>query len=125
MKVQIGIDVVGADEVNEALSAYGQRYLKRVYTNRELRESGGDALKLAARFAAKEATIKALRPRDEAVPWRSIELRDGGDSEPELGLAGAAAELAARAGIAELSVSLGERPAAATAVVVATEGPGP
>jgi holo-[acyl-carrier protein] synthase len=119
MATRVGIDLVDIDEVNAALKTHGQRYLVRVFTDEERRECGQDAHRLAARFAAKEATMKALDRGDQAIPWRSIGVRRTASGRPLLELSGAAAELARRRGITELSVSLTHERSSAAAVVVA------
>jgi holo-[acyl-carrier protein] synthase len=121
--VRVGIDLVSVQAVRESLRTHEDRYLERVYTAREVTEcrtaDGMDAERLAARFAAKEATLKVLRPRDGGVPWSAIEvLRDPG-GWVDLVLTGAAAELAEAAGVAELAVSLTHEGGFASAVVVA------
>ena len=123
MAVRAGIDLVSVDAVRESLAVHGEHYLARVYTEREVRDctmpSGPDPERLAARFAAKEATLKVLRPGDVGIPWSSIEVvrRPGGWVALEL--TGAAAELASEAGITELAVSITHEGAFASAVVVA------
>jgi holo-[acyl-carrier protein] synthase len=123
--LRVGIDLVKASTVAEALAEHGERYLRRVYTDAEVAQCGGpdgapDPLRLAARFAAKEAAIKVLRPADAAVPWPSIEVvRDIG-GVPLLTLHGRAAELAAAAGLTEFALSLTHEDAYAAAVVVGT-----
>jgi holo-[acyl-carrier protein] synthase len=111
------------ETIRSSIATHGAHYLQRVYTERELEDcrtsDGVDPERLAARFAAKEAAMKVLRPGEEAVPWSSIEVRREPGGWVELALAGAAAELAADAGIAELSVSLTHEGAFAAAVVVA------
>ena len=72
MTISIGIDLTSSDAVAESLHAHGTRYLERVYTDRErrdcVRQAGHpDADRLAARFAAKEATLKALRRGGTAI----------------------------------------------------------
>jgi holo-[acyl-carrier protein] synthase len=120
MALRVGIDLVQAATVAEAIAEHGERYLRRVYTEAELAQCGGDPLRLAARFAAKEAAMKVLRPGDAAVPWSSIEVvRDAG-GVPVLTLHGPAAELASAAGLAEFAVSLTHEDAYAAAVVVGT-----
>lgn len=116
MQVEIGIDLVGVDEVREAVERHGSRYLERVYTPQELRDCDGDPRKLAARFAAKEAAIKALRSSDDAVPWGSIELAS---ESGRLRLSGEAAEVAVRRGISGIAVSLAWAGDSAAAVVLA------
>jgi len=120
--ISIGIDLASADAVEESLQTHGERYLARVYTDRERRECRSDAARLAARFAAKEAALKALRREDEAIPWTSIGVCTDGAGRPTLELIGPAAALARRRGVAELSVSLTHEGQFAAAVVVANLG---
>jgi len=121
MPLRVGIDLVQAATVAQAVAEHGDRYLHRVYTDAELAQCAGDPLRLAARFAAKEAAMKVLRPAtDDAVPWPSIETLRGADGVPVLTLHGPAAELAAAAGIREFSVSLTHEAEYAAAVVVGT-----
>jgi holo-[acyl-carrier protein] synthase len=124
MTISIGIDLTSADAVAQSLQDHGARYLERVYTDRERRDctqpsGGSDAERLAARFAAKEATLKALRREDESIPWTSIGVCSDRAGRPSLELSGPAAALARRRGVAELSVSLTHEGPFAAAVVVA------
>ena len=122
-----GIDLVEVDSVEEAVRVHAGRYLERIYTPGELDDcatpEGVDAERLAARFAAKEATIKVLRPdRDQAVPWSSIGVRRRECGSVELDLTGAAAILAREAGMSEFAVSLTHEAGIAGAVVLAGKG---
>jgi holo-[acyl-carrier protein] synthase len=120
MSLEVGMDLVDVSSVRDSVEKHADRYLERVYTARELRDCGSDPRRLAARFAAKEATIKALRPeRGQAVAWRDVGVRRQGDGSVELELTGTAAGLAAERGIEELSVSLSHEGEMAGAVVVA------
>ena len=64
--LRVGTDVVAVHQVADSVARFGPRYLQRVYTDHELDSCAGSptfrAARLAARFAAKEATIKVLRP---------------------------------------------------------------
>jgi holo-[acyl-carrier protein] synthase len=121
MPLRVGIDLVQAATVAEALAEHGERYLQRVYTPAEIAECDGDPLRLAARFAAKEAAMKVLRPsRDAAVPWPAIEVVRDPEGVPVLTLHGPAAELAVAAGISAFAVSLTHEAEYAAAVVVGT-----
>jgi holo-[acyl-carrier protein] synthase len=101
-----------------------ERYLTRVYTRDEIRdctETGGpNAARLAARFAAKEAVLKALDVGDRAVPWQSIEVQRCESGAPAIRLHGAAAALAREEGITTFAVSLSHETNLASALVVAT-----
>jgi holo-[acyl-carrier protein] synthase len=123
--LRVGIDLVKASTVAEALAEHGERYLRRVYTAAEVSQCGGpdgapDPLRLAARFAAKEAAMKVLRPGDAAVPWAAIEVVRDPAGVPVLTLHGAAAALAVAAGLTELALSLTHEDDYAAAVVVGT-----
>lgn len=120
----IGVDLVSVETVRRSLVSHGDRYLTRIFTRREVADSlaagSVSAKRLAARFAAKEAAMKALCvPGTEAVPWRSIELVRGEGRSTRLRLTGRAARLAARRGLRELSVSIGHEDGFAVAVVLA------
>ena len=126
--LRVGADVVSVHQVEESVARFGPRYLERVYTQHELESSVGRppvrAASLAARFAAKEATIKVLRPTGHQPDWRSVEVRRHADGWCTMALSGHAATLADQAGIAELAVSLTHEGDVAAAVVVALCGPG-
>lgn len=73
---------------------------------------------LAARFAAKEAVVKVLRPSADRPEWRSIEVHRMAAGWCEIRLTGRAAALAEAEGITEFAVSLTHEPPVAAAVVV-------
>lgn len=124
-RFQVGIDLVEVEEVAATLrSALADRYLSRIFTTREVRDCmlnhRVDPIRLAGRFAAKEATMKALRVGDRAVAWREIEVERTSDGAPELVLRGAAAALASEAGLSQFAISLTHERNYAAAVVVAS-----
>lgn len=118
---RVGVDVASIAEVGRSIERFGSRYLDEVFTPREVESCGGPraVASLAARFAAKEATIKVLRPGGEQLPWRSIEIRRHPDGWCEIELSGRAAELAASAAISHFAVSLTHEGTVAVAVVIA------
>jgi holo-[acyl-carrier protein] synthase len=126
MPSRVGIDLIAVESVEESIRTHDERYLNRVYTQRELADcrtsAGIDAERLAARFAAKEATMKILRPGAVAVPWNSIGVRRDPGCAPELELTGSAATLAGDVGISDFAVSLTHDGGFAAAVVVARIG---
>ncbi len=116
-------------DVAESVERFGARYLDRVFTAHEVdccrradartgRADGYSVESLAARFAAKEATLKVLRPDGWRPDWRSIEVRSTRGGWCEIHLSGQAATLAADAGIEALEVSLTHESMVAVAVVV-------
>ena len=126
LRLQVGMDLVAVADVQEAVRSHADRYLTRVYSSAELgycleASPRLAAERLAARFAAKEAAMKVLRPlgEDQAIPWSAIEVVRGDSGAPELALSGRAAELASAAGVTDLAVSLTHERDYAAAVVVA------
>lgn len=124
MALRVGTDLASVDAVRDSVETHGEHYLERIYTERELADcSTGTSLdheRLAARFAAKEATLKVLRPDEQGIPWNTIEVFRHPSGWVDLRLSGPAAELAAAAGISELALSIAHEHGFATAVVVAT-----
>ncbi|HDL85278.1 MAG TPA: holo-[acyl-carrier-protein] synthase [Candidatus Acetothermia bacterium] len=80
----VGIDIVDVERIRQLHERHGERFLKRVFTDTEieyaLRARGNRIYEhLAARFAVKEAVIKAL---GRAVPFRSIEVVNSSSGRP-------------------------------------------
>jgi holo-[acyl-carrier protein] synthase len=120
MPYRAGIDLVSVASIEESIRTHGERYLRRVFTEGELADCGGAPERLAARYAAKEATLKVLRPGPEdSVPWNEIEVVRNPAGWVDLALSGRAAELATVTGIGGFSVSLTHEAAYASAVVIA------
>jgi holo-[acyl-carrier protein] synthase len=121
--IRVGTDLVAIHQVTESVDRFGARYLERVYTAHELRSCSGSPASrmasLAARFAAKEATIKVLRPTGHQPDWRSMEVRRDPGGWCTMSLTGHAATLADQAGISDLAISLTHEKDLAAAVVVA------
>ena len=124
MSLRAGIDLTSVDAVRESISTHGQHYLDRVYTEREIKDCTGpggvDPERLAARFAAKEAALKVLRPGETGVSLREIEVVRSPAGWVELELTGPAATLARDGGLREFAVSITHEAGYASAVVVAT-----
>ena len=118
-RVRVGCDVVEVEDVQDSLAAFGDRYLRKVFTAREINDCRGSNRlhRLAARFAAKEAVIKAFAEPDMSFPWHEIEVaRDG--PLPLLRLSGTLAEAAQHRGWLSSSLSLSHADCHAMAVVV-------
>jgi holo-[acyl-carrier protein] synthase len=123
--LRVGIDLVDVANVAETLdSPLAERYLARVYTPGEIRDctsAGGlDASRLAARFAAKEAVMKALDVGGRAIPWRTIEVQRQESGRPAVALHGAAAAIARAEGLSTFALSLTHETQFASALVVAS-----
>ena len=118
----IGMDLVEVAQVAHSIERFGEAYLRRVFTSGELTYclgmSSNPAPHLAARFAAKEATLKALRQGDEAVDWRSVDVQRRPDGSCHVFLQNAARALAERRGVDTFSVTMSHDGEYAAAVVV-------
>jgi holo-[acyl-carrier protein] synthase len=114
--ISTGVDIIEIHRVAELLTRHGERFRQRVFTDREWSDSGGRVESLAARFAAKEALIKALGSREPAL--REIEVVRPEFSQPSLRLWGRAAEVARELSVTQLSLSLSHGKEHAVAVVV-------
>lgn len=124
MALRVGIDLVAVAAVAESLRGpHRDHYLERIYTAREVDDCRGpsgrvEPERLAARFAAKEATIKALPGAGEEVRLTQIEVVRSDSGNVALELSGRAEELLAEAGGGELAVSLTHEGGFAAATVV-------
>jgi holo-[acyl-carrier protein] synthase len=121
--MSVGIDLVRVSRVAASLEQFGERFLRRVFTDAEVAYAtaspGLTAERLAARFAAKEAAVKALGLSERGVGWRQIEVTRQPSGMCRLSLHGAARDAAAEDGVVELAVSLSHEGDYATAIVLA------
>ena len=122
-RLSAGIDLVNVRRIAESLAQFGDRFLRRVFTEAEIAyATAAPALtveRLAARFAAKEATMKALGLVESGVGWRQIEVTNRPSGSCRLRLHGAALAAARDSGVTDLTVSLSHEGDYATAVVFA------
>jgi holo-[acyl-carrier protein] synthase len=114
----IGVDIIETERVAQSIVRFGDRFLRRVYTDQELLYCQGQVGSLAARWAAKEAVSKALGTGIGAVQWREIEVINDANRCPSVRLHGAAAELASRQAISQFFISLSHTKDHAIAFVV-------
>jgi len=131
--VRCAVDLVHVPDVAEAVQDFGDRYLHRVFTPSEVAAcSATDGVRgssLAARFAAKEATLKLLRVADLEAPWRDVEVVTDAGGWPTLRLHGRVRQLADERGLHDLDLSMSHDSGYAVAMVTAlqtarTRGPG-
>ena len=119
----IGVDLVKVARIERILERFGDRFLDRVFTEREIAYCRGKAWAasaLAMRFAAKEAFSKALGVglRKDGIRWREVEVIPNPLGKPELYVSGRAATLCETAGIANMHLSLTDEDSRALAVVI-------
>ena len=118
-----GVDLVEVSRIAQMLATHGDRFSQRCFTDREraYADSGRRtrAERYAARFAAKEAVLKALGTgwRD-GISWRDIEINRAPSGQPRLALTGRCAELAAELRIVSWQISLSHTRGNALASVI-------
>jgi holo-[acyl-carrier protein] synthase len=110
MIVGTGVDITEVHRIDAAVKRFGDRFLKRVFTPAEVRYCLGKAnaaQRLAARFAAKEAGMKAIGTGLRGgVTWQDVEVLRMPGQRPVLAFHGKAAEFAARLGCKRTHLSL-------------------
>ena len=114
----VGVDIIEIDRIERGTARWGERFLKRVYTEEELGICRNRAPALAVRFAAKEAVMKALGTGIKGVGWRDIEVLSNSDGKPLVYLYGRAQKKVEELGLGELAVSLSHSREYAIASVV-------
>jgi holo-[acyl-carrier protein] synthase len=110
MIVGTGIDIAEVPRIRAAIERHGERFLQRVFTRGEIQYCESKANRVeryAARFAAKEAGMKALGTGwNHGVRWRDLEVARNPGGRPALMLHGKAAEFASRLGAKNVALSL-------------------
>src|SRR4030095_3946366 len=114
-----GVDIIEIDRIDRALAKFGPRFLRRVYTPLEAAFCRGRTSELAARFAAKEAVMKALGTGARGVAWREIEVLPNHRGKPLVYLHGRAQKRAERIGLDEIDISMSHSRDFAVAFVAA------
>ena len=118
-----GVDIVEIGRVQQVLERWGQRFLDRIFTEGEQAYCAGRAPNLAARFAAKEATMKALGTGVRGVSWKDIEVVRQESGAPSLRLTGRALQRFQSLGLSHLALSLSHSRDNAVAMVVGQSEP--
>ena len=122
MIVGSGVDLCEVDRIKEAIARHGRRFVERIYTPREIAYAQSKANlyeRYAARFAAKEAGMKALGTGWRGgVAWRDFEVANLPSGRPTLQFHGKAAELARNLGVENISLSITHTAVQAMALVI-------
>lgn len=122
MIIGLGIDVARIDRVDEFLKRYGERFTKKILTEREQAHcaryfNGGE--QVAGRIAAKEAASKALGTGwRQGVHWKCFEVDHEPSGKPVLRIHGRAAEIASQMGVRNVNLSITHDGGVAAAVVI-------
>lgn len=122
MIVGIGTDLVEVARIRRSIARWGNRFLDRVYTERErayASSKANSAERFAARFAAKEAGMKAIGTGwNRGVTWKDFEVLNEASGRPTLRLTGVAGQVAQHLGVQQISISLTHTAEIAFAIVV-------
>ena len=113
----IGIDIIEIARIEGIIARWGECFLQRVYTKSEIKLYRHNLSSLAARFAGKEAVIKALRTGNKAICWKEIEILSEPSGKPLVRLYGRAKSQAHSLGLATLGISLSHSKQHAIALV--------
>ena len=114
----VGTDIVEIQRIEQAISSWQGSFLSRVYTESELDSCQNRASSLAARFAAKEAVMKALGTGANGISWRDIEILSNSQGAPVVQLHNQAERKAKENGIAKFSVTMSHCKEYAVAFVI-------
>jgi holo-[acyl-carrier protein] synthase len=110
MIVGLGLDIAEVDRLEEAIARHGAPFLERLFTPAEVsycERHKNRYERYAARFAAKEAAMKALGTGwSRGVRWRDIEVAREPGGKPTLHLAGAARQIADGLGVKHISLTI-------------------
>jgi holo-[acyl-carrier protein] synthase len=122
MIVGTGIDIAEVLRIRHSIERFGDRFLQRIYTAGEIRycdSKANRAERYAARFAAKEAAMKALGTGwNHGVRWRDCEVVRAPGGRPTIIFHGKAAEFAARLGVKNAALSISHTAEQAIAQVI-------
>jgi holo-[acyl-carrier protein] synthase len=122
MIVGTGIDLAEVDRIRHAIERHGHRFIDRIYTSGEIAyvESKANRFeRYAARFAAKEAGMKAIGTGwKRGVRWQDFEVANLPSGKPTLSLHGVAAEVAAKLGVRSVALSMTHTALQGMAIVI-------
>ena len=122
MIVGTGVDLAEVDRIREAIERHGARFIERIYTPGEIayvERKANRYERYAARFAAKEAGMKAIGTGwHGGVRWRDFEVANLPSGRPTLRFHGAAAEIAGKLGVQNVALSLTHTATQALAYVI-------
>lgn len=123
MRLVVGVDLIRISDVADSIERFGSRFTRRLFTAAEISYCEQDPSRaperFAARFAAKEAAFKVLRPgQDEVLDWKSVEVLRAPEGWCEIRLHAEARDLARRNGVDDFALSMSHERDYATATVV-------
>jgi len=124
----VGMDIVEIERIRKALKTQGKRFLHKVFTSKEtaycLKHKRAPHQHFAARFAAKEAFLKAIKTgwgTSKSPNWREIEVKISSGGAPTLALSGKARAMTRKLKVKQIHLSLTHTESYAAAIVILEE----
>ena len=122
MIVGTGVDIAEVPRIEASIERFGDRFLRRVFTDAEIQYCDSKvnrAERYAARFAAKEAALKAIGTGlRRGITWRDVEVTREPGGRPTMSFHGVAAQFAAKVGMKRAHLSLSHTKEHAIAYVI-------
>lgn len=126
MILGVGTDLAEVARIRQSIDRFGERFLSRIYTDNErsyAASKANAAERFAARFAVKEAGMKAIGTGwNFGVTWKDFEVVNERSGRPTLRLSGIARDIAVRLGVKRTSITLTHTRELAFAVVILEDG---
>jgi holo-[acyl-carrier protein] synthase len=107
--IGVGVDIVEVERIERAITRWGEAFIRRIYTPLEVERAAAPIVvgpRMAARFAAKEAVMKALGVGWRDLSWREIEIANDARGRPVVYLHGAARRVAEQRGVKEVLLGI-------------------
>jgi len=119
--IGVGVDIVEVNRIEDAIRRFGDRFLKKIYTDMEIKYCNTGRLAcqhFAGKFATKEAVYKTLNI-DCVIKWTEIEIRNSEQGQPHVVLHGKVKKIAKEKNISSILVSISHIKTRAVASAVA------
>ena len=104
--INVGIDIIEIERIQNVKIRYPKRFLKKIFTQNEINYCRDRSPQLAARFAAKEAMMKALGTVIRGVGWKDVEVIRNRGQAPQIKLSGRGKKVGENIGLKNTSLSI-------------------
>ncbi len=125
MIIGTGVDIVEVSRIKKAAIKWKENFLKKIFTDKELNyseERSASYQHLAARFAAKEAVLKALgNGWTNRIKWNDIEIWNEESGKPNVRLSGEVEKVSKKLGVTDIIISMSHTRTYAVANVILTK----
>ncbi len=121
VNIAVGIDIIEVERIRKVYEKHGERFLARVFTQNEVQQCRGKIIRLAGRFAAKEAISKALGTGMRGVNWREMEIVQLRSGRPSVRLHGFAKQRSIQLGLSAFDVSIADLAQLSIAIAIGVQ----